>query len=122
LAKRAGYDLVPWFQLTWWVLWIYTFLTLFVMFLRPDFLNLTICLVGIYMMFTIEIVSKGKFRMLVVGVILSLLYDAAWFYLKHAEYSQDDKVGDGSAEATVRKFSLMMSYASFIFRVSHYYH
>jgi hypothetical protein len=86
------------------------------MFLRPDFLNLTISLVGIYMMFNIDTVSKGKFRMLVIGVILSLLYDLVWFYLKHGEYSQDDK--DGSTEATVRKFSLMMSYASFIFRVS----
>ena len=55
--------------------------------------------------------------MLVVGVIISLFYDVAWFYLKHSEYAADEKLGDGSAEIAVRKFSLSMSYASFLFRV-----
>src|SRR5271154_4451071 len=87
LASKAGYDQVPWFQLTWWVLWFYTVLTLLVMFLRPDFLNLTICIVGLYMMFNIDLISKGKLRVLVVGVLLSLIYDLIWFYLKHSEYS-----------------------------------
>lgn len=41
------------------------------MFLRPDFLNLTVCICGVYIMFNIEIVSKGKFRALVLGVVLS---------------------------------------------------
>ena len=57
--------------------------------------------------------------MLVVGVVISLFYDIAWFYLKHSEYAADEKLGDGSAETVVRKFSLTMSYISFIFRVSY---
>ena len=120
IARRVGYDSGPWFQLTWWVLWIYTLLTLLVMFLRPDFLNLTVCIIGIYMMFSIDTISKGKFRMLVLGVLISIFYDLAWFFLKHSEYVADDKINDGSAETTIRKFSLTISYASFFFRVSEY--
>lgn len=121
LAQKAGYESVPWFSLTWWVLWIYTILTLFVMFLRPDFLNLTVCMVGVYMMFNTERITKNKFRMLFFGVVLSIFYDLIWFNLKHSEYAPDENpktyVADGSTEAAIRKFSLTMSYASFIFRV-----
>jgi hypothetical protein len=88
------------------------------MFLRPDFLNLTICAVGLYMMFNIDLISKGKFRALVLGILLSLVYDFAWFQLKHSEYAPTGDQNDGSTEMALRKFSLTISYASFIFRVS----
>jgi hypothetical protein len=87
------------------------------MFLRPDFLNLTICAVGLYMMFNIDLISKGKFRALVLGILLSLVYDFAWFQLKHSEYVPTGDQNDGSTEMALRKFSLTISYASFIFRV-----
>ena len=93
------------------------------MFLRPDFLNLTICLVGVYMMFNTERITKNKFRMLFFGVVLSIVYDLIWFNVKHQEYAPDESpksaagASDGSTEADLRKFSLTMSYASFIFRV-----
>lgn len=87
LAVRAGLDAVPWFQLTWWLLWVYTGLTLLGMLLRPDFLNLTVCVVGIYMMFNLETITKTKFRLLVLGILLSLIYDALWLWLKHSEYA-----------------------------------
>ena len=114
-AKRAGYNSVPWFQLTWWVLWLYTLLTVFVMYSRPDFINMTICIVALFMMFHTERISKTKFKMLVVGILISLLYDIVWFIMAHSEYANEQK--NDSGESGVRKFSLMMSYASFILRV-----
>ena len=83
------------------------------MLLRPDFLNLTVCVVGIYMMFNIDVITKTKFRLLVAGIFLSLVFDFIWLFLKHTEYSQ---TLDG--EAGVRQFSLSLSYISFILRVS----
>ena len=41
-AQRMGYDSVPWFRLTWVLLWIYTFLTINVMFFRADFINVSL--------------------------------------------------------------------------------
>jgi hypothetical protein len=57
-AKRAGYDTVPWFMLTWYLLWLYTILTLLVMYLRPDFFNLTICVTALHMMFNTDRITK----------------------------------------------------------------
>ncbi len=119
MAKRAGYDSVPWFQLTWWVLWVYTLLTVLVMFFRPDFINMTVCTVALYMMFNAEQISKTKFKLLVFGIIISLIYDLFWFFMAHSEYANEQK-NDGSGESGIRKFSLIMSYISFIARVSSY--
>ncbi len=114
LAHSAGYDSVPWFPLTVQLIYIYTVLTMFVMFLRPDFLNLTICLTALFMLNNIALISKGKFKVLVFAVFISLIYDVIWFYIKHAEYADG---ADGSSEIGIRKFSLLMSYSSFLLRV-----
>jgi hypothetical protein len=66
------------------------------------------------MLNNLDTITKGKFRVLVLGVFLSLIYDMVWFYMKHSEYSNDT---DGSNETGLRKFSLIMSYASFLLRV-----
>jgi hypothetical protein len=87
------------------------------MFLRPDFLNLTICTVALYMLNNTQTITQGKFKVLVLGVFISIVYDILWFYIKHAEYSS---ALDGSSEAGIRKFSLLMSYASFLLRVSNF--
>jgi hypothetical protein len=120
MAKKVGYNEVPWIPLTHYLIWAYTVLTIFVMFLRPDFLNLTICLVGSYILDNENLRTKGKFRVLVLAIFISLIYDFIWFYIKTSEYAADDKAGDGSNEAGLRKFSLVFSYASFILRVRSY--
>ena len=92
---------MPWFKLTWVLLWLYTGLTILVMFLRPDFINLTICIVGLYMMFHTDRITKTKFRFLVLGIFISWFYDVAWFLMKHSEYALDNKK-DGGGEAAIR--------------------
>ena len=106
---------MPWFQLTVQLIYIYTVLTLFVLFLRPDFLNLTICLTALFMLNNTSVITQGKFKVLVLAVFVSIVYDIVWFYLKHSEYTSKT---DGSAEIGIRKFSLLMSYASFLLRVT----
>lgn len=86
LAKRAGYESVPWFRLTWVLLWIYTVLTIFVLFKRTDFINLTICTVALHMMFNTDRITRTRFRMLVLGIFITLIYDLIWFILKTQEY------------------------------------
>jgi hypothetical protein len=88
-ARRAGYSSVPWFQLTWYLLWIYTVLTCFVMFSRPDFLNLTVCTTALYMMFNTDRITKTRFKILVLGIFISIIYDVFWFIMMHYEYSAD---------------------------------
>jgi len=98
---------------------MYTGLTNLVLFYREDFINMTVCIMGLYMMFNTDRITRTRFRMLVLGIIISWIYDLLWFYMKHAEYSIEGK-HDGGMEKNVKKFSLMMSYASFILRVNTY--
>jgi ribose/xylose/arabinose/galactoside ABC-type transport system permease subunit len=111
-----GYSDVPWFQLTWYLLWLYTGLTILIMLKRSDFVNLTICTTALFMMYNTDRISRSIFRVLVLGIIISLAYDLLWFFLKHSEFAEDSKA-DGGMEASLRKFVLMLSYVSFILRV-----
>lgn len=81
-------------------------------------MNLTISLVGSYILDNESVRTKGKFRVLVLAIFISFIYDLIWFYMKTSEYYADDKEGDGSNEAGLRKFALLVSYASFILRVT----
>ena len=114
VAMKLGFTHVPWYTLTWVVLSIYTALTMLVMFFRTDFINLTVCTVAIYMMLNTDRISRWTFRVLVILIFLSLVYDLVFFLMKSRG---DGKAGDGGMEDSVRSFSLTMSYISFFFRI-----
>jgi len=50
LATKMGYQNIPWLRLTEGVLLVYLVLTVLSMFVRPDFLSVTVCAVGIYVL------------------------------------------------------------------------
>ncbi len=83
IAEKLGYQEVPWMRLTWVVLIIYNVLTVLVMFNRPDFVNLTVCTTALYMLFNTETITRVRFRILVLGIVISLIYDLFWFLVKH---------------------------------------
>lgn len=114
IAIKLGFSHVPWFTLTKIVIAIQTLLTICVLFFRTDFLNLTVCTAGIFMLNNTDKIQKWTFRALVFGIFLSLVYDLAWFYLQ--DLSNDNQ--DGGVEHGIRSFSLSLSYLSFFFRVS----
>lgn len=116
VARKFGFASVPWWKVTIGVLAIYSVCSCLVLFFRPDFINLTVCIVGIYVLLNTNEIRKWTFRMLVLGIFISMLYDVLWFYLNHSEYMADLK-HDGGIEKSVRYFSLIMSYFSFFWRV-----
>lgn len=58
-------------------------------------------------------VKKWTFRLLVLGIFLSLIFDIVFFVIN--DYG-NEKQYDGGAESGVRGFSVYMSYFSFFFR------
>lgn len=105
---------MPWFTLTKIVLGIYSVLTCLVLFVRTDFVNLTVCTSAIYMILNTDRIKKWTFRVLVFGIFLSLVYDLFWF-LFIQDFNNDQS--DGGVEKAVKSFSLSVSYFSFFFRV-----
>ena len=71
---------------------------------------------GLFMMWNTHMITRTRFRMLVLAIFLTLIYDIIWFYVKNSEFSLDMKY-DGGNEMGIRRFSLIMSYVSFIVRV-----
>lgn len=114
IAMKLGFSYVPWFTLTKVVLGIYSILTCFVLFFRSDFLNLTICTTAIYMILNTEKIQRWTFRLLVIGIFISLIVDLMFFMAQ--DYKGDQS--DGGLQKGVQGFSLTMSYFSFFFRVS----
>jgi hypothetical protein len=117
IANKMGYENVPWFKLTWYLLWIYTGLTLIVMLQRSDFINLTVCCIALFLMFNTQRITKNLFKVLVLSIIMTLVYDLIWFYLKHKEFSDESK-NDGGLSTNLKRIVLMTSYISFLVRVS----
>jgi len=107
---------MPWLRLTWVLLYVYAVLTCLVLFHRADFINLTVCSCALFMLYNTETLTRNRFRLLVLGIILTLFYDLFWFIMKHSEYSEDSK-GENVSENRVKRFSLFMSYISFFVRV-----
>mmetsp|Transcript_1979 Transcript_1979/g.1437 ORF Transcript_1979/g.1437 Transcript_1979/m.1437 type:complete len:200 (+) Transcript_1979:877-1476(+) len=115
IAKSLGFSHVPWFTLTKVLLGIQTALTCSVLFFRPDFVNLTVCTVAIYMISNTYQIRRWTFRVLVFGIIISLIIDLLWFFFIQ-DYSQEHPE-DGGLEKGLRSFSLTMSYLSFFHRI-----
>uniref|UniRef100_A0A7S3FXC5 Uncharacterized protein n=1 Tax=Strombidium rassoulzadegani TaxID=1082188 RepID=A0A7S3FXC5_9SPIT len=98
---------------------IYMGFTLLISISRPDFLNTSICFLAIYQLSNIDELRKHVFRLLVVGVAISFVYDFAWLNLLWTEYEEDlaESSELGKVEMGIKQFSLYLSFLSLIFRV-----
>lgn len=125
VATRLGFEVIPWIKATYFVLYIQMVFCCLSMYYRADFVTATIVAIGFYLVDTLH---KGleltpqerktfynrmekRFEVLMFGIVVSMVYDIVWFIMNN--YSTDD----GSPETGVKKFSLWMSYLSFLWRV-----
>lgn len=65
---------------------VYFVLTVFSCFFRPDFVNVTICVVAAYMLVDTESIQKKTFRNLVFAIVWSFVYDFIWLVNTRADY------------------------------------
>lgn len=106
---------MPWFTLTWFVLHVQLVLTMFSSFLKADFVTLTCVAMGLLFVHDASNLERSTFRKLVGLVFFSLVYDLVWFSI----YNEDlENKLDGEIQTGLRKFSLLINYFSFLFRVS----
>jgi hypothetical protein len=108
---------IPWFRLTVYLAFIDMILVCLTMFMRADFINLTICCVALHMVLEPDNVERDYFRYLVLGLVMSLFFDIFWLFIKSGEYHTELNTEDGGVETSIRRFSLYVSYFSLIFRV-----
>ena len=61
-------------------------------------------------------IKATNFRVLVLLILVSLVYDILWFIMRADELEAND-AGDGGKEAMVRKLSLWLAYLHFIVKI-----
>lgn len=95
------------------------FLVLMVSFHKADFLNLTVCCVAIYTLVLADVKDqqhdKIKWRLIIYGATLSLVYDITWFILRQSDLNADVD-SEGGVEISIKKFSLYLAYFTFFFK------
>ena len=117
VANRMGYRQVPWVGLIYVCLIIQMLLAMFSQYARKDFLVITGCCIGIYFMEFPEAVRRRSFRGLVLLFVLSMIYDISWEVMNN-DIAEDDS---GGVEQDVKRFSTLMFYISFVWRVSNFH-
>ena len=105
---------MPWELVTQITLVIYLVLTCLAMFLRPDFMSLTVCCLGIYSVETPDNITRSLFRMLVVFSVVSFVYDLIYLLFIHDSESVDAEFGE--MQTGVRRFAYFFFWISFAFR------
>ena len=104
---------MPWYTCTKHMLLVQLVLTMLASYERPDFLTLTSVVLTIYCIENSDSMRRKFFRGLVGLIMVSLIYDLAWFSINDFESEVM-----GGVEGKVKKFSLFTAYISFCFRVS----
>ena len=72
LAQQVGYRVVPWLGVTYFFLTVQMILAMLTQMARKDFVTITVCALGFYMLSYPEKTRRSQFRMLVGFIILSL--------------------------------------------------
>lgn len=114
-AKGLGLKATPWFKIMQWFNIIYMVLTLITLFLRTDFINLTVCVLIFYCISYINWVKRWHFRIVVGGLVISWLADVAWMILRTTSW-WSRAAYDGDVELTLRRICVVVTYLSFLFR------
>ena len=90
IAKR-GLRPIKWARCTFILTIIFTVMVIISSMARTDSMNVTVCALGIYLLMNTREVKKQSFRMLVVGLCMSLVYDLVWQFMKDGAEGQLEK-------------------------------
>lgn len=100
---------------------IYMVLTLISTVQRPDFLNITIVTIAILQLSDTQTLRRKNFRYLVVGLILSVIYDMIWFPIEWDDRSNQVNLSptlDAEKDMdSVHSYIMYVSIASTLFRI-----
>lgn len=75
-----------WARLTIIMYGIFALGTSFICFQKPDFLNLTLAICGLFILLDPQHIKTSYLRLLVLAIPISQLYDLLWLFHKSSEY------------------------------------
>ena len=82
-----------WGKLAIYMFGLWSLMTATTCFQKCDFMNLTMAILGLFMLLDPQQIKQSYLRMLVWAFIPSQFYDIAWLYHKHSEFYNDKLEG-----------------------------
>jgi len=93
MASKMGLRDTQWGRLAIIMFALWCLCTCFVCFQKPDFLNLTIGVVGLFLLLDPQSIKQSYLRLLTLALPFSMPYDIIWLIQKTTEYWNDDTEG-----------------------------
>ena len=116
LTGNMGLKDTKWAQTSIYLFGVWTLLTAIVCFEKPDFLNLTIGCVGMFLMLDPQNIKNSYLRMIVLSLAVSEVYDLLWLFNKTDEY-WDDLSENGLSQVILVLTIIMFFYKIMLFAV-----
>lgn len=102
VVSRMGFRDTQWGRLAIIMFAIWCVCTCFVCFQKPDFLNLTLGVMGLYLLLDPQSIKQSYLRLLTFIMPISMIYDIIWLVQKTSEYLGD--AGEGGLAQVILGF------------------
>jgi hypothetical protein len=116
LMSLIGYKEAPWFGCLKILIYIYTILTLLINIMRPDFHNLSICVLSLFFLTMPVFIRRWSFRVITFMIVFTIFYDSLWLILNMMPWWRSEPY-DGDSEKTLRQFAIVITFMSMFFRI-----
>ena len=97
------------------LLWIFAILNFMIMMKRPVFLSLSVIVVGLYLTHNTDTIRRRDFRMLVLLLVCSWIYDVFYFLFLEPSAADED-LEDGGQEYKLRRFIKFVSFFTIFYK------
>ena len=104
-VKRLGYRKAEWLPCVHILLLLPFVLNVFACYARPDFITQIVIVLAVMFLSDTEQISRTKFRLLPLVLLLSIFYDFIWLFFLQ-DMSKEALISEGGIEANVKMFSL----------------
>lgn len=104
-VKRLGYRKAEWLPCVHILLLLLFVLNVFACYARPDFITQIVIVLAVMFLSDTEQISRTKFRLLPLVLLLSIFYDFIWLFFLQ-DMSKEALISEGGIEANVKMFSL----------------
>jgi hypothetical protein len=113
VSERFGYRFIPWLAVSYVAVCVQLFLSILTQYQRKDFMTVTACALALMLLTMPNIARRKEFRMVVLLIFVSIVYDVLWFMINN-DVDDDD---DGGVEKGVKRFARNISYISFVWKI-----
>ena len=111
IAGSVGMRHTRWARLTIILFGLWTLGTSFLCFQKPDFLNLTVGICGLFILLDPQMLKASYLRLLVAVIPVTQLYDLMWLLHKSGEY------WDNKTEGGMTQLILVVAYMMVVFKI-----